>query len=133
MFVHLLTPSGLSWTRNGVPKTDEAHERLKEEKRKARLEDLCKGLPTEFEDFLRYCRRLKFQDCPDYEKWIDAFRDLAVELGFPESDDFIWPPPPVRLPVHVHAQKLTCIRPLSKSREEALELLQMSWNASSTD
>ena len=31
MLIHLLTPAGLSWTRNGVPKTDVAHNRLKRE------------------------------------------------------------------------------------------------------
>ncbi|KAJ7601082.1 CK1/CK1 protein kinase [Mycena floridula] len=93
MFIHLLTPRGLSWTRNGVPKTDEAHDRLKEEKRKTRPEELCRGMPSEFEEFLRYCRRLKFQELPDYGKWIDEFRELAASEGFPDSDAFVWPPP----------------------------------------
>ncbi|KAJ7366790.1 kinase-like domain-containing protein [Mycena albidolilacea] len=92
MLIHLLTPRGLPWTRNGVPKTDEAHDRLIKEKKAARPEDLCRGLPSEFEEFLRYCRRLQFQECPDYERWREEFRALAVEEGFPECDDFIWPP-----------------------------------------
>lgn len=93
LLIHLLTPRGLSWTRNGVPKTDAAHEMLRREKRLARPEDLCRGLPTEFEELLRYCRTLKFQQCPDYQQWIEEFRELAVSQGFPSSDDFIWPPP----------------------------------------
>jgi casein kinase 1 len=93
MFIHLLTPRGLPWIRNGVPKTEADHERLKRAKRSARPEDLCKGLPQEFEEFLRYCRRLKFQDCPDYAKWREEFRELAIEEGFPASEAFIWPPP----------------------------------------
>ncbi|KAJ6512211.1 kinase-like domain-containing protein [Mycena vitilis] len=92
MLIHLLTPRGLPWTRNGVPKTEEAHDHLKKEKKAARPEDLCRGLPDEFEEFLRYCRRLQFQECPDYERWREEFRALAAEEGFPESDDFIWPP-----------------------------------------
>lgn len=93
MLIHLLTPRGLSWTRNGVPKTDAAHEQLKLEKKNALPEDLCRGLPPEFEEFLRYCRRLNFTDKPDYARWIEEFKSLAVESGFPEEDDFIWPPP----------------------------------------
>lgn len=93
MLIHLLTPRGLPWTRNGVPKTDEEHERLKRTKSNARPEDLCRNLPEAFEDFLRYCKSLKFMDRPDYERWIDEFRDLAVDSGFPDSDQFIWPPP----------------------------------------
>ncbi|KAK0449287.1 kinase-like domain-containing protein [Armillaria borealis] len=97
MFIHLLTPRGLPWTRNGVPKTDDAHERLKKMKRTARPEDLCQGMPSEFEEFLRYCRRLNFMDCPDYGRWINEFRELAMSQGFPPSDDFIWPPPTPRV------------------------------------
>ena len=93
MLIHLLTPGGLSWTRNGVPKTEVAHARLKREKSAARPEDLCRGLPDVFEEFLRYCRRLKFAERPDYDRWREAFMDLAVESGFPEDDAFVWPPP----------------------------------------
>ncbi|KAF7979648.1 hypothetical protein HWV62_41619 [Athelia sp. TMB] len=94
MLIHMLTPNGLHWTRNGIPKSDAQHRRIKKEKREARPEDLCKGLPSEFEEFLRYCRRLKFAECPDYERWIEEFRNLADGEGFGRSDAFIWPPPP---------------------------------------
>lgn len=93
MFIHLLTPGGLSWTRNGVPKTNAQHDRIIREKRNARPEDLCKGLPVEFEEFLRYCRRLKFAECPDYARWKEEFSELAKDEGFPGTDDFVWPPP----------------------------------------
>ena len=93
MLIHLLTPNGLSWTRNGVPKTDIAHERLKRAKESASPAELCAGLPSEFEEFLRYCRRLKFAERPDYTRWISEFNELAVSHGFPESDAFVWPPP----------------------------------------
>lgn len=94
MFIHLLTPGGLSWTRNGIPKTDSAHDRIKRAKKNARPEDLCKGIPSEFEEFLRYCRRLKFSDCPDYDHWKDEFQGLAQDSGFTDIERFIWPPPP---------------------------------------
>ncbi|KAG0700469.1 kinase-like domain-containing protein [Suillus ampliporus] len=94
MFIHLLTPGGLSWTRNGVPKTDSAHDRIKRAKKNARPEELCKGMPSEFEEFLRYCSRLKFYDCPDYDHWKDEFKALAQDSGFTDIERFIWPPPP---------------------------------------
>ena len=93
MFIHLLTPRGLSWTRNGIPKTSAAHNILKMEKRKATPEDLCRGLPAEFEEFLSYTRRLKFKENPDYALWVDRFRDLAMELGLMDVEPFVWPPP----------------------------------------
>ncbi|KAG2153025.1 kinase-like domain-containing protein [Suillus bovinus] len=94
MFIHLLTPGGLSWTRNGVPKTDSAHHLIKRAKKNARPEDLCKGIPSEFEEFLRYCRQLKFFECPDYDHWKDEFQALAQDNGFTDIERFIWPPPP---------------------------------------
>ena len=94
MLVHLLTPGGLSWTRNGVPKDEVEHGRLKRMKLAARPEDICRGMPDEFEEFLIYCRKLKFTEKPDYERWIEEFRGVAKSHGFPESDDFVWPPPP---------------------------------------
>ena len=101
MLIHLLTPGGLPWTRNGVPKTDIAHERLKREKKNTCPNDLCRGLPPEFEEFLRYCRRLKFEECPDYQFWIAEFRSVLLEHGFPDSDAFVWPPPPAQVVIFI--------------------------------
>ena len=93
LLLHILTPGGLSWTRNGVPRDDVAHDRLKREKRAALPEDLARGLPEEFEEFLRHCRSLAFAEQPDYAHWRGRFRDLADELGYKDSERFIWPPP----------------------------------------
>ncbi|KAN0123305.1 Protein kinase-like domain containing protein [Russula decolorans] len=110
LLLHILTPGGLPWTRNGVPRDDAAHDRLKREKRAALPEDLASGLPEEFEEFLRYCRSLAFAEQPDYGCWRRRFRELADELGYKDAARFIWPPPPapVRQPT---------IRPL-KSRSQ---------------
>ncbi|TFK73561.1 kinase-like protein, partial [Pluteus cervinus] len=94
MLIHLLTPRGLSWTRNGPPKTEEAHDQLKLEKASATPQQLCRSLPAEFEDFLTYCRNLRYSERPDYGMWIEEFRDLASYHGYGESDELIWPPPP---------------------------------------
>ncbi|KAA1469816.1 kinase-like protein [Dentipellis sp. KUC8613] len=95
MLIHMLTPGGLPWTRNGVPKTDYYHSKLKKQKREARPEDLCRDMPEEFENFLRYCRALSFTGNPDYSYWRNQFRDLAFHLGFENIDQFVWPPPAV--------------------------------------
>ncbi|TFK28010.1 CK1/CK1 protein kinase [Coprinopsis marcescibilis] len=110
MFIHLLTPRGLSWTRNGVPKTSQAHDLLIEEKRRARPEDLCRGLPVEFEDFLRYTRKLKFDQKPDYETWVQVFQDLATEHGYSGHEDLIWPPEPPVVRVQLSSGKHLLIR-----------------------
>ncbi|KAG6830709.1 hypothetical protein H0H92_015185 [Tricholoma furcatifolium] len=107
LLIHVLTPRGLAWTRDGVPKTDAAHDILKGKKRRARPEDLCRHLPDEFEEFLRYSRSLKFAEQPDYTLWIETFRDLKEEAGYGDSDDFIWPPPkPVEKPHSAYATRV---------------------------
>ena len=94
LLLHILTPGGLPWTRNGIPRNDAAHDRLKWAKRAAQPEDLARGLPEEFEEFLQYCRSLSFAERPDYAYWRGRFHDLADELGFKDAERFIWPPPP---------------------------------------
>jgi len=99
MLIHILTPGGLPWTRNGVPKTTAHADRLIREKRDAKPEQLCRGLPDVFEDFLIYCRKLKFAQLPDYQMWREKFAELARENGWEEADgrvddDFYWPPRP---------------------------------------
>ncbi|KAL1748000.1 kinase-like domain-containing protein [Schizophyllum fasciatum] len=126
MLIHLLTPNGLSWTRNGVPKTDEAHSRLKREKKNARPEDLCRGLPSEFEEFLRYCRRLAFAERPDYQLWKDEFQALADEKGFGDCSQFEWPPRPLQQPSPrvVGTPKRSLAPPPSDELNEILRDLQ---------
>jgi hypothetical protein len=99
MLIHLQTDGGLPWTRNGVPKNDEQHDVIIRKKLRASPEDLCRGLPPVFEEFLRDCRRLSFYEQPDYKWWRSRFGELAQELGYIESngsinDNFIWPPRP---------------------------------------
>ncbi|KAI4518927.1 kinase-like domain-containing protein [Schizophyllum commune] len=126
MLIHLLTPNGLSWTRNGVPKTDEAHDRLKREKKNARPEDLCRGLPSEFEEFLRYCRRLNFMDRPDYQRWKDEFAALAEEQGFGDCSQFEWPPRVLEKPSPrvIATPKRSLAPPPSEEMNEILRGLQ---------
>jgi casein kinase 1 len=94
LLLHILTPGGLPWTRNGVPRDEAAHDRLKREKRAALPEILARDLPAEFEEFLRYCRGLGFTQQPNYAHWRGRFQELANDLGFKDANRFIWPPPP---------------------------------------
>ncbi|KAH7909909.1 kinase-like domain-containing protein [Hygrophoropsis aurantiaca] len=108
MLIHMLTPNGLTWTRNGVPKTDELHERIKRAKKRSSPESLCRGMPSVFEEFLRYCRKLKFAECPDYDYWKEEFRELARQQGFASGiEEFVWPPPPLPVkPAHVTPRRV---------------------------
>ena len=45
---------------------EEKYEQIKIKKAVTSVEDLCKGFPKEFEPFLNYTRKLKFEEKPDY-------------------------------------------------------------------
>ncbi|KAL5501438.1 hypothetical protein ACEPAH_8698 [Sanghuangporus vaninii] len=109
MLIHVLTEGGLPWTRNGIPKTNKAHDVIIRKKLRTTPEDLCRGLPGVFEEFLRYCRRLKFFEQPDYRFWRERFADLAREKGYAihggyVDDYFVWPPRPETPPYRKRGQ-----------------------------
>lgn len=52
---------------NGIT-AKQRKERILEIKLSTKTRELCEGLPTEFESFIRYCRGLKFEDQPNYSQ-----------------------------------------------------------------
>jgi len=74
IFLYFLRGS-LPW--QGIKeKTPEKYERVGIIKRTISLEELCTGLPIEFSNYIRYCRELKFEGQPDYQRLRKMFRDL---------------------------------------------------------
>jgi len=43
---------------------------------------LTRGLPEEFNQYLSYCRNLKFEEKPDYTYLRKLFKDLMHKNGF---------------------------------------------------
>jgi hypothetical protein len=55
------------------------------------LEELCKGHPHEFKDFMEYCRALAFDSNPDYKHIYSLFEGCMKRHGFdPKVCDFTW-------------------------------------------
>ncbi|KAM5221091.1 casein kinase I-like [Ctenodactylus gundi] len=52
------------------------------------LEKLCEGYPEEFAVYLSYCRRLGFEETPDYTYVRQLFRNLFISLGY--EYDYVW-------------------------------------------
>jgi hypothetical protein len=56
-----------------------------------KLEDLCKGYPEEFKEFMEYCRKLSFEEDPDYKYILGLFEGCMKKNGWdPKVPDFIW-------------------------------------------
>ena len=42
------------------------------------VESLCKGYPVEFQQYLTYCKNLRFEDKPDYIYLRNLFKELII-------------------------------------------------------
>lgn len=60
-----------------------------EKKMSTSLDDLCDGLPSCFRKFLSYCRKLKFDETPDYDFIQNLFFETAVDKGINYKFDWM--------------------------------------------
>ncbi|KAK2963157.1 putative Casein kinase 1 [Blattamonas nauphoetae] len=68
----------------------EKYNKIGEIKISIRPEDLCKGLPHEFVDYITYVRGLKFDSTPDYRYLQNLFRTVLSREGFDSDQVFDW-------------------------------------------
>ena len=85
-----LAKGSLPWQKypgihKDMPK--ERYEKILNIKKETKVEDLCSGLPKEFEEFLNYCRKLEFEEKPDYEMLVKKFEPLVEDA----DKATIWP------------------------------------------
>lgn len=63
---------------------------MKNIKNTVTLEFLCQGLPRQFLDYMNYCRRLGFEENPDYAYLINLFQNFMKELEYEDDGQFDW-------------------------------------------
>lgn len=54
------------------------------------IEALTKGMPPEFEQYLSYCRSLKFDEKPDIQYLRKLYKDLFYKMGYDYDFVFDW-------------------------------------------
>jgi len=61
-------------------------------KKDANVQDMCRGVPAVLEDFIIYCRAMRFNQRPKYEYWRKRFHDtfLSVYDGKEENFRYDW-------------------------------------------
>lgn len=70
---------------------NEKYSNIKKKKLEVTVDELCKGHPEEFKEFMNYCRKLGFTEDPDYKYLIGLFEGCMKRNGFdPKLPDFIW-------------------------------------------
>ena len=59
-------------------------------KKSATPETLCKDLPEEFAEFIRYARNLKFEECPKYDYLKSLFTNILIKNQQKIDFNFFW-------------------------------------------
>lgn len=81
----------LPW--QGLPgrNKDEKYNNIKKKKLETSLDELCKGYPPEFKEYMEYCRQLKFEEEPNYKFLYDMFERCLVRHNLDNKIlDFTW-------------------------------------------
>lgn len=81
---------GLPWEGLKGRKVSQTWDKIAEKKRDTTVEELCEGMPEEFSIFLHYCRKLEYEEKPDYQFIRVMFRILAKKMDFEYDCEFDW-------------------------------------------
>ncbi|CAD7935189.1 unnamed protein product [Amoebophrya sp. A120] len=84
----------LPWQGIKVASKQEKYAKIRDKKKAVPIETLCRNCPLQFASYLSYCRKLRFEDRPDYAALRRIFRDIVVQEmeGEPEGTEpqFDW-------------------------------------------
>ena len=70
---------------------NEKYNAIKKKKIETSLEELCRGHPSEFREFMEYCRSLKFEQEPNYRTCEGLFVDCMRRHNFDRNVyDYTW-------------------------------------------
>ena len=86
-----LSKKELPWMKIGVMKNkkEEANETFKL-KKGIKLEKVCEGLPEEFKDYIKYCRKLEFEQEPNYNYLRNLFILILIKENQKNDLNFFW-------------------------------------------
>lgn len=92
------------------------------------LEELCKGYPIEFKEYMEYCRRLKFEEDPDYKLCVGFFEKCMKRNNMDAKVlDFTWKQN--RLSKDKEALKNSMLDVIRKKPKQAVATGTLSKNA----
>jgi casein kinase 1 len=80
----------LPWQGLRANTKKDKYEKIMEKKMGTQIEVLCKGYPSEFVNYLNYCRSLRFEDRPDYAYLRRSLKDLFFREQYQFDYVFDW-------------------------------------------
>ena len=89
MFIYLLKGK-LPWQGIQAKDKKEKMKKIYNKKKFINLEDLCKGCPKEFLTYMKYCKKLRYYEKPDYYYLKQLFRKLFKKKGYKFDYKYNW-------------------------------------------
>lgn len=80
----------LPWQGVKAENKKDKYMRIFETKQNVSVQELCSGLPLEFQDYLVYCRGLRYAEDPDYDYLRGLFRSVMIKYNLPNDGVFDW-------------------------------------------
>ena len=79
----------LPWQGLKIKSKEDRYKKILDKKKETTSEELCKGFPDEFREYLEYSRNLEYTEEPKYDKYKEKFYSLVCDkLG--ESFDYVY-------------------------------------------
>ena len=79
----------LPWQGLKIKSKEDRYKKILDKKKETTSEELCKGFPDEFREYLEYSRNLEYTEEPKYDKYKEQFYNLICDkLG--ESFDYVY-------------------------------------------
>ncbi|OHT11789.1 Casein kinase I isoform delta-like protein [Tritrichomonas foetus] len=85
-----LMKGSLPWMGLDIPSRNDKYNKILELKSSYTVDELCKGLPSEFVQFLFMVKRLGFTERPNYSRYRRLFRSLFIKSGFVYDSVYDW-------------------------------------------
>jgi hypothetical protein len=89
MLIYFLK-GGLPWQGIKADTTEQKFDLILRKKIATSIEELTRGIPKEFGEFIDFCRRLQFDEKPDYIYLKKLFREVLVREGFSFDYNYDW-------------------------------------------
>ena len=83
----------LPWQGLPVKPKEDRYVKIMEKKRDTTPEDLCKGLPNEFQQYVEYTRNLGYEEDPNYDMLINLFNNVLTNNNFEMDYIYDWTSP----------------------------------------
>ena len=85
-----LLKGNLPWNEIKAKDKYDRYKKILKQKIEINISDFCKNLPFEFEYFFNYCRILKYEQKPNYEKLRQLFYDVLKKESFEMDYIYDW-------------------------------------------